>query len=293
MALRGCRTVTGVVARGVAGYEYHYRFSVDEEDEIAKLYKFRIHRGKKTYLFEIRTSFIIKTIDGQDRILDSERYDAQVYADSNKVYDDSNKFGFMMMVEHRLADYWMTKDEICRFVNETCDFAFQIGKDPKNESRLLIPVVIHLDVCTVQQENESVDSVNNRAIREQNLIPFYVRPEATVDRGKFNNYLLLFCLNLVMARANVGDVVDHRSGMRPRVRVEDVEEGMTIMPLCDICLQGPMIGTYVSWLPSCNHAFHLHCIVRRLLLEDNHFCPTCRVRAYPFIPPRITQPPRA
>ncbi|KAL9142115.1 hypothetical protein ABFS82_14G147600 [Erythranthe guttata] len=205
--------------------------------------------------------------------MDSERFDAQVYGNQG--------IELMIKLEYRLSEYWMTNDEIDELVRKAFDFAVETGK--QDSSRLLIPIVVHLDVCTVQQENEMLDSVNNRAITAEKLVPFYIWPVATgVDRQQFDNNLLLHLLDLVLARARVGEDVDRRTGFRPRIRVEDVEEGMTIMPLCDICLSGPTIGTHISVLP-CNHGYHSHCIVKKMLAQQNYLCPTCHVPAHPYI----------
>lgn len=47
-------------------------------EDIISRYKYHIYPNKKTFLFEIRTSFILKTIDGVDHMLDSETFDAEV-----------------------------------------------------------------------------------------------------------------------------------------------------------------------------------------------------------------------
>ncbi|KAL9142141.1 hypothetical protein ABFS82_14G149200 [Erythranthe guttata] len=267
----GCEALLGVDARRVAGYEYNYRFSID--DEMAPFYKFEFLHGTKTHIFEIRTSFIMKKINGQDQIMDSERFHAIVYGDSQTC--------LMGCVADRFAEYWMTNDEIGIFVREALDFAAQTGK---NTSRLLIPIVVHIDVCTVQQENETVDSVSDRVIREEKLVPFDVWPfnPAAADRGNLDGQLWDYLARLMMGWPGCGELDSSN------IRVEDVGEGMTVMPICNICSRGPMIGTRISVLPSCNHAFHLHCIVRRML-GKNYMCPTCQVPAYPYQYPPLLE----
>ncbi|EYU42379.1 hypothetical protein MIMGU_mgv11b009987mg [Erythranthe guttata] len=246
----------GVAERTTAGYEYRYRFSLD--DEIAPLYRYTLDPDLKTYLFEIRTSFIIKTIDGRDQIVDSERFDACRHGkETVHIFTD---------VSCRLAEYWMTKDEIKELVNKASDFAAQTANDPRNARRSLIPIVVRLEVCTVQQENETVDLVNDRVIRADNLVPICVWPTVTdVGREQLDSQLSLYSLRVAMMRR----------------RVEDIDKELTIMPLCGICSRGPKIGTHISVIPPCDHAFHTHCIVRRLL-ENNYFCSTCCVRVYPY-----------
>ncbi|XP_012840152.1 PREDICTED: RING-H2 finger protein ATL5-like [Erythranthe guttata] len=152
----------------------------------------------------------------------------------------------------------MTKDEVNKLVHEAFEFARKIADDPRHASRLVIPVLVSLEVRTVQQEGEPVDSVIDRTIRAEKLAPLYLWPLATppVDHPKFPCFLTKL----------------------PRNRVEDIEEGLKIMRACGICLRAPTIGAQITVLPSCGHAFHSHCIVRWLM--GNNLCPLCNSPAY-------------
>ncbi|GFP87913.1 hypothetical protein PHJA_000935000 [Phtheirospermum japonicum] len=97
------------------------------------------------------------------------------------------------------------------------------------------PVVVDLDVFTVQREGETFDACMDRAIMAQKL--------RHLDR----------------------------------MRVEDVQEGLALMPVCPICSRGTSIGAQISLL-TCQHAFHSHCIIR--VLESNKLtCPLCHYPA--------------
>ncbi|EYU42237.1 hypothetical protein MIMGU_mgv1a013883mg [Erythranthe guttata] len=203
--------------------------------------------------------------------MDSDRFNAEVSGNSAR--------GLMWMVEYRLAEYWMSNDEISIFVKEAMDFAVRTAEEPEHASRWLIPIAVNLNVCTVQQEWEPIDSVIERAVREEKLVPYVIWPRV-VGRKQFDTDVLYYLLCLMTGRLEIGET------NQGKIRVEDVEDGMTIMPLCDICLRGPMLGTHISVLPGCNHAFHSHCIARRVL-GKKYLCPTCQVPAYPYLQRRI------
>ncbi|KAI3451365.1 hypothetical protein Pfo_008030 [Paulownia fortunei] len=67
----------------------------------------------------------------------------------------------------------------------------------------------------------------------------------------------------------------------PRIRVEDLDEGLALMEVCPICLRNPTIGAQISLLP-CHHAFfHSHCVVR--WLEKSRLCPLCHSPAQDYM----------
>ncbi|KAI3469245.1 hypothetical protein Pfo_025908 [Paulownia fortunei] len=242
-----------------SGFEYRYRFWMD--DEIIPLYRVAIMFGTKTcqsppikcFLFEIRTNFILKTrLDdgGADEVMDSERYEASVPEDGHEELLE-------MQTSFRLKEYWMSDDEIQRLVHGAFDFAKQRAADPQHGS--VIPVVVGLDVCTVQLDGEPLNATIDRAIRPECLIPLYLWPVGPdVQRrriGEVDITLDLFSMDL------------------PKIRVEDVDQGLALMEVCPICLHNPTIGAQISLLP-CHHAFHNHCVVR--WLQKSTSCPLCR-----------------
>ncbi|KAI3449143.1 hypothetical protein Pfo_005808 [Paulownia fortunei] len=157
----------------------------------------------------------------------------------------------------------MTDDEVDRLIYEAFDFAKQMAADPQHASLRVIPVVVGVEVCTVQQEGEPIGPTMDRAIRAQNLVPLYLWPFPTaVERQPINPLLINFMMKL------------------PRIRVEDVDEGRALMRVCSICLRNPRMGTQISLLP-CHHAFHSHCVVR--WLENSKLCPLCHFPAHDYM----------
>lgn len=237
---------------GIVGYEYHYSFRM--EDEIIPLYELRLSRGIKSFLFEIRTNFIVKKTNDEDVIIGSERFDACVQ-------EDEGNLGMDMFFRYRLEDYWMTHDEVCRFVDEAYDFAKQMAADPLHASLTVIPIVVDLEVCTVQQENESLSATMERAISEERLLPLYLWPYPTVGRNKpVDLSLVRFMLSIL------------------RISVENVDEGLGLMQVCLICSRNASIGTHISVL-QCQHAFHSHCLIQGL--EKSELCLVCNSAVHP------------
>ncbi|KAI3463942.1 hypothetical protein Pfo_020605 [Paulownia fortunei] len=152
----------------------------------------------------------------------------------------------------------MPDDEIQRLVHGALDFAKQKAADPQHAFLYVIPVIVGVDVCTVQQEGETIDAAIDRAIRPECLVPLDLWRSTL---GIYMDiYLQLFLRNL------------------HRIRVEDVDVGLGLMDVCPICLHNPTIGAQISFIPSCHHAFHSHCVVR--WLQMNNSCPLCRQQAY-------------
>ncbi|KAL6529734.1 hypothetical protein OROGR_015357 [Orobanche gracilis] len=215
-------------------FEYRYRFSVDEE--IIRLYNFRIpvHGGSVRFAIEVRTNFIVKGRSEADpeKIIDSERYAVQSCRE-DYVRED--------MVS-RLKQYWMPDYEIDRLINEALLFAKRIAADGRSGK---IPIAVNLNVYTLQQEGEAIDDTLDRAMR----------PEQRQDV----------------------ELIDFLEEELSVVRVNDVGKGLSMMQACSICGRKPMVGMEISSL-RCGHAFHNHCIVRRL--EDDKCCPSCRRPAY-------------
>ncbi|KAK6149907.1 hypothetical protein DH2020_017432 [Rehmannia glutinosa] len=246
-----------------SGYEYGYSFRMD--DDIISLYNREPlflgmgTRQLKGFVFEIRTNFILKRrLDdgGADEIIDSEKLAATLPEDCDENW-------LKMNLTYRLKEYWMFDDEIDNLFREAIAFAKRTAADPKYASLLVIPVVVSLDVCTVQLEGEPADSARGRAIRTEGLIPMNMcpwpmapipfGPTLPVSMREIDFYLQVFLLSL------------------PTVRVEDAVEGLALMEVCPICLRSPTVSSQISSL-RCNHAFHKHCVTQWLLKSKS--CPT-------------------
>ncbi|KAL6506202.1 hypothetical protein OROGR_024383 [Orobanche gracilis] len=233
-------------------FEYRYRFSVDEE--IIRLYNFRIpvHGGSVRFAIEVRTNFIVKGRSEADpeKIIDSERYAVQSCRE-DYVRED------MVL---RLKQYWMPDYEIDRLINEALLFAKRIAADGRSGK---IPIAVNLNVYTLQQEGEAIDDTLDRAMRPEYLPPLYLCP--VQDSANPNP----------RQRQDV-ELIDFLEELSV-VRVNDVGKGLSMMQACSIGGRKPMVGMEISSL-RCGHAFHNHCIVRRL--EDDKCCPLCRPPAY-------------
>ncbi|KAL3639667.1 hypothetical protein CASFOL_014635 [Castilleja foliolosa] len=244
------------VLSGRVGYEYDYRFSIVDADEISSVYKFFLDPKLKYFLFEFRTSFILKskTDEGKHDLTDSERYDL-------RVPQIGGDLSIYFRTYRRLDDYWMTEDEMKLLSSEAFDFAKQMAAKPEHALLNLIPIAVEIDVCTVQQEAETYDACLGRAIRPQNMVPLYLWVSFTSveERKPMTPRLITFLLHL------------------PRIRVEDIEKGLALMEECSICSEMTKVGAQISVL-QCGHAFHSHCVVG--WLEDNRLCPTCKSPAY-------------
>ncbi|GFQ07747.1 E3 ubiquitin-protein ligase rnf181 [Phtheirospermum japonicum] len=156
-------------------------------------------------------------------------------------------------ITYRLNEYLMPDDEIRSLIHEVFDFAEQITV--VDSSIPAVPIVVEVDVWTVQLDGETLDDAIDRSVRPDRLIPLdLVRPEGWEKEDScrpLRDYLLY--------------------GL-PRIGVEDEGFGAR-METCPICLGGPTAAAPMSLLP-CNHAFHRHCVVRWILKSWS--CPLCR-----------------
>ncbi|KAL3622398.1 hypothetical protein CASFOL_033809 [Castilleja foliolosa] len=238
------------------GYVYDYEFSMVDEEEINSKHKAKKLKsnGSRVLLFDIRTNFIVvlRSDEGiRHELIDSERYDTSVY-------DDEPDMFLCQHLLERLKDYWMTFPEIRTLTRSAFAFAKQMAARPANERLRLIPVVVSLEVFTVQKEGESQEAVMERAICSQRLIPLYLYPWPTVTEmplKPIDDYVKLSVLSL------------------PRARVEDTDQELARrMSVCHFCSKRACVGDQIILL-QCNHAFHSHCGVP--WLEDNSECPLC------------------
>lgn len=135
-------------------------------------------------------------------------------------------------------------------LHEIADFANRMKADPSNAGRRSFPVLVCIQVYTIQQDDETIDAAKDRAIvvetfgginYERNLL---MRPTATSMSAK-SAYL-----------------------EKVKVKVDDPEQRE-----CCICLNKPCVGEEISILP-CLHAYHSKCISD--WLAKRKLCPLCR-----------------
>ncbi|KAL3617624.1 hypothetical protein CASFOL_037945 [Castilleja foliolosa] len=158
----------------------------------------------------------------------------------------------------------MTRDEIYSIFNKTLDFTRNLASDPQYVRLNQIPVGVCVEVCTVQQEGESYNDALDRAIRADHLVPLdmcLILPPNAGTLRPMCCYRKLFLRKL------------------RRVRAENVEEGLAIMPVCTICSRSGKLGAQISTLPKCGHAFHYHCVFR-WIEANGTMCPSCSRPVY-------------
>lgn len=250
------------------GHEYHCRFKTDNAiiTDTAAL-NILHHKSKEEeesaviFFFEIRTKFIVKTRLDDEVIVGSETFDGFI------TEDEGPKAVGGPHVCLRFVDYCMTLDDHMRLASRAFDFAKHCAAaDPL--LRPVVPVVVDLDVCTVQLDSECFSEVFERAIRPERLTPLYLWPSMRSVRFKevtdrIHEKLVSLLLKLE----------------RTRVQNVDDEGFLSLMESCSVCLQGPVIGDMVSVLP-CRHAFHSHCVVRWFIKANS--CPLCRFKVHDF-----------
>ncbi|KAL3617864.1 hypothetical protein CASFOL_038185 [Castilleja foliolosa] len=238
------------------GYAYDFRLKMLEADEITSRFTSKKKDGVKTFIFEFTTNFILKIRPEEeafDLIIDSEKFDAFIY----QTGDERKDFLCLsFMVNCRLMEYWMTAEEQKFLHNETLDFTRNLASEYVSLNQ--IPVGVCLEVRTVQQEGEAYNDALDRAIRAEHLFPLDMC-SSSIARGAFTP---MCCFRKSFLTRLL------------RVRVENVEEGLALMPVCHICSRSCKLGAQISTLPKCGHVFHSHCIFR--WIEANGImCPSC------------------
>ncbi|CAA0827555.1 Putative RING-H2 finger protein ATL50 [Striga hermonthica] len=191
----------------------------------------------------------------QNVILDSESFDVMVHEIGDA---EREAIGLYFLTFKRLKDYWMTRDEIKHMLGQALDFTREAAADPQHAALDKIPIVVGIEVCTVQQDGESVEAAMGRAIRAQYLVPLYLWTKETPKQYKLREYGVRWLYFL------------RKLG---KIRVENVDEGLALMPACHICSRATTTGAQITVLPSCGHAFHTRCVW--VWLENNEKCPLC------------------
>ncbi|CAA0832904.1 Unknown protein [Striga hermonthica] len=173
----GGKKITG----SEAGFEYCWRFSRGNLDEIEPIImsKLKAHEkdsefvsklkpGYRIFVFQFRTDFILRPFaGGAVTVMDSERFSCVDF----ELADAKTEWAMLWcQASERARDYWMGHDEIKRLVDEAFDFARQNAGDHDH----WVPVVVSMEVCTAQQEGESIEASMDRAIRAQYLMPLSV-----------------------------------------------------------------------------------------------------------------------
>ncbi|KAL8059159.1 hypothetical protein ABFX02_03G068100 [Erythranthe guttata] len=248
------------------GFEYNYKFRVNDEiypDEIIHLC------GTQVFFFQIRTNFILtkKRLLDDDEEEDKEKdlMGSEIFETSFE--DDGPEWLLQMTMSPRLETaYWMPAEESLLLASRALDFAKQTALNSPHPVDVVL-VTVDLDVCTLQLEGETLDDAFGRAIRAECLPPLYLWPHLS-PRNRL----------LTIRRVDLDLRLFLRSGL-PLIRVEDVDQGLSVMDTCSICLCNPTIGAQLSLL-ACGHSFHYHCIVRWLM--KSHLCPVCRFHAHDF-----------
>ncbi|KAL3617592.1 hypothetical protein CASFOL_037913 [Castilleja foliolosa] len=243
------------------GYAYDFRLKMMEKDEITSKFTSEKKDGVKTFIFEFTTNFILKIRpkeeeEASDLIIGSERFDAFLHPTGDEELDLSC---LSFMVYRRLKEYWMTPDEINLTLNETLDFTRNLASDPQYVRLNQIPVLVSLEVRTVQQEGEAYNDALDRAIRAEHLCPLDMYPIIAMGAFRPMCYFRKSFLRKLSLR---------------KVRVENVEEGLALMPVCPICSRSGKLGAWISTLPKCGHAFHYHCVFR-WIEANGMMCPSC------------------
>ncbi|KAL3627711.1 hypothetical protein CASFOL_029074 [Castilleja foliolosa] len=179
-----------------SGYEYHFRSSMDSS------YEDSTDSGFETtviIIIEIRTNFLVikRTLDEYDEY-DDEQIGSENLSATLRVPDDQLDDWIERLhgddfshITYRLKEYLMPGDEIQSLIHEVFDFAQEImAVDP---SIPVIPIVVDVDVCTVQLDGETLDDAIDRSVRPDCLIPLALfRPEWKRNDSvrRLNDYML-------------------------------------------------------------------------------------------------------
>lgn len=198
--------------------------------------------------YEFRTKFVVEDEEGTRTALGSEMFNACCFSDMHLLF----------VMGGRLWDeYWMTLDEAQTLCLSAMEFARE--REAFHPTLAVVPVVVEIEVCTVQQAGEAITATFDRAIQPDRLRPISLHIVEGTEP------------------CPVGPVPSSYLRRLPKIRVESVEQGWDLMDVCGICSRGATVGDRVTHL-KCNHAFHLHCAVKWLM--GSKFCPSCNAQEY-------------
>ncbi|KAH6805079.1 hypothetical protein C2S51_029910 [Perilla frutescens var. frutescens] len=124
------------------------------------IYEFNLSDTKKSYLFEFRTKFILQRSGGAEVVIDNEERFHACVAEGKASYRNLE-----ILAGYKLDEYRMPDHEIEHLIEDAIDLARQLSSYPEHTSLRVIPVVVSIDVCTVQQEGEDLSAATHRAIR--------------------------------------------------------------------------------------------------------------------------------
>ncbi|KAL3619354.1 hypothetical protein CASFOL_036924 [Castilleja foliolosa] len=248
------------------GYGYEYSYAINMDDNIIPACieadilssndeALAVSNLRKVHVFVIQTKFkvIRKLDDDESDMYDCEMMETEDLRIKFLVSADRSDFRELFdqqfsLIHFRLSEYLMPDDQILALIRQVFDFTQEIvSVDP---SVPIVPIVVDVDVCTLQLDGETIYDTFDRAVTPDCLTPLEpVEKENKLCRRRVWDFLLY-------------DL--------PRVRVD---KGSGLMEECPICMCGPSRGSLVSWLP-CKHAFHSHCVTRWLIKRQS--CPLCR-----------------
>ncbi|KAL9171886.1 hypothetical protein ABFS82_03G009800 [Erythranthe guttata] len=252
-----------------AGYEYRYGFAA----AYGGVLPLKTFGWRKKLFFEIRTNFILRkriSKEEEEVIIGSERFEEVIIGSERFdmiLGDDFEDPTYLILwIKPRLKSYWIIpSDEIDLLLSGAFDFAKQCSSN--DNDNLVIPAVVNLEICTVQIEGESIDDAFDRAISGECLEPIFLMLNFSGRNDEINKLVPSELQRFLNTRLD-------------KVRVEDLDEGLSLMNECSICLRSPIVGSRISVLPNCGHAFHSHCIVRWFILSN--LCPLCSCPGHYF-----------
>lgn len=132
------------------------------QDEMISSNEFEFSKSKRSFVFEFRTNFVIKGKCGFKMTIDSERFRACF------VQGKTSRMHLEISAGYRLNEYSMPNEKNDALIED----AIEIAKQLMNYSKLqVIPIVINVNVCTVQREDEELRATLSRAITSRDLEP--------------------------------------------------------------------------------------------------------------------------
>ncbi|CAI9770719.1 unnamed protein product [Fraxinus pennsylvanica] len=222
---------------------YYYEYQLQQDNAILPHDHPASIRGVSVF-FKVKINYILKKRpDDGEEILDS--ICRNFYAPWCFVTDPRNNLDRWFMY------HGLRFDDVREGLHhQITDFGNQMKADPSNAGRRSFPVLVCIQVYTIQQEDETIDAAKDRAI--------------VVERFGGLNYER----NLLMRPTATSVSAKPAYLEKVKVKVDDLEQRE-----CCICLNKPCVGEEISILP-CLHAYHSKCISAWLM--KSKLCPLCR-----------------